>query len=157
MEPNYESRGERPPPATLQSTSNFEPLRLSEVYWAAIFTRGGLTLRSRYKAHCLRRERFSAARARRGHRLTPMNLRASSHKLNMVRSTLGREANFGINERIWPGLLTRVGRCRKGGPSAPPNSRLSPSVRPAPRAACGCKLRGVRDLEIIRMALQRWG
>ena len=34
--------------------------------------------------------------------------------------------------------------------SAAPKSRLSPAIRPAPRAACGRKLRGVRDLEIIR-------
>ena len=45
----------------------------------------------------------------------------------------------------------------KGGPSAPPKSRLPPSIPPAPRAVCGCKLRGVRDLEIIRTALQRRG
>jgi hypothetical protein len=34
---------------------------------------------------------------------------------------------------------------------------VPPSIRPAPRIACECNPRGVRDLEIIRPALQRRG
>ena len=33
---------------------------------------------------------------------------------------------------------------------APPKSRLPASFRFAPRAACGCKLRGVRNAGIIK-------
>ena len=44
-------------------------------------------------------------------------------------------------------------RVWKGGALAPPKSRLPPSVRPAPRAACSRKLRGARGTGIIRKAL----
>ena len=37
----------------------------------------------------------------------------------------------------------------------PRRNHGSPSVRPAPRAACGCKLREVRAGETFRTALQR--
>ena len=48
---------------------------------------------------------------------------------------------------------TLLGVCRKGGASAPPKPRLPSFARPAPRAACGCKLRGARDSEIIVLGL----
>jgi hypothetical protein len=62
--------------------------------------RRGLTLRSKYKANCLRRKRFSAAKAHRGRRLAWMNLRASRNRSTMVSSRLGRESSFVINDRI---------------------------------------------------------
>ena len=76
----------------------------TRVNLADAFARRGLTLRSRYKANCLRRKRFSAAKAHRGRRLCLMKLRVSSKRSNMVSSTLDRKSSFGIKERIaYPG------------------------------------------------------
>jgi hypothetical protein len=49
-----------------------------------------------------------------------------------------------ISRRVWMLLAG----CRKGGASAPPKSRLQPSVGPAPRA-----VPQARDTGIIRKAL----
>jgi hypothetical protein len=40
--------------------------------------------------------------------------------------------------------------------SAPPKSRLPAPIRPVPRTVCGCKLCGVRDLEITRRHGNGW-
>ena len=66
----------------------------------ASLARRGLTLRSRYRANCLRRKRFSATRAHLGCRLSLMNLRASSYRPKVVSRRWGRELSFGINDRI---------------------------------------------------------
>src|SRR5258706_11979407 len=65
----------------------------------ASLARRGLTLRSRYRAICLRRNRFSSARAKWGRRLSLMNLRASSNRSRAVSSRLDMETSFGINDR----------------------------------------------------------
>ena len=63
----------------------------------ASVTRRGFILRSRYRANCLRRKRFSAARAQCGRRLSLMNLMASSNRWS---SRSDRESRGGINDRI---------------------------------------------------------
>ena len=72
----------------------------TRVNLVAAFARRGLTLRSTYKANCLRRKRFSAAKAHRGRRLLRTNLRVSSKRSDMVSTTLDRESSFAINDRI---------------------------------------------------------
>lgn len=51
----------------------------TKVNFVAGFARRGLTWRSRYRASCLRRKRFSAAKALRLRRVNRTNLKASNH------------------------------------------------------------------------------
>src|SRR5215831_12055491 len=67
---------------------------------AAGFARRGSTWRSRYKDNCLRRKRFSAARRHRGCRLALTSLGESSHRSNVVRSSLKKGSSFGMHDRI---------------------------------------------------------
>jgi hypothetical protein len=67
--------------------------RLIRVSRRASLARRALTLRSRNRANCLRRKRFSAARAQCGRRLSLMNLKASSSRW---RTKSDRESSFGV-------------------------------------------------------------
>ena len=90
----------------------------------ASLARRALTLRSRYRANCLRRKRFSAARAQCGRRLSLMNLRASSNRWssrsagrteNRVLASTIRSHTWGVTWRYEIGTDRIIADARKGG------------------------------------------
>jgi hypothetical protein len=73
----------------------------------AAFARRGLNWRSRYKAYCLGRKKFSAARRHCGCRLAPMSLSESSNRSKVFRSSPKKRRSFGIHDKI-----AHPGHCR---------------------------------------------
>jgi hypothetical protein len=79
----------------LNDRQGFAPRQQLRNFVGAI-TRRGWRWRSTRKANCLRRKRFSAAKAQRDRRLALTNLTTSSRRSNSVSSSLDTESNVGI-------------------------------------------------------------
>ena len=79
--------------------------------FVAALGRRGRTWRSLYKANCLRRKRFSAAKAHRGRKPAVTSRMASSPKSTNVPSRLDKQSKVGIRDRIAHPDIRRICDC----------------------------------------------